>query len=69
MTQVPARVRSWTREGPYAQGMRSGRWGSVLRGVVLAYGTAGIEMPTDILQLEGSDSLATALRSALEEPG
>ena len=35
MTQVPARFRSWTRGGPYAQGMRSGRWGSVLRGVVL----------------------------------
>ena len=40
----------------------------VLRAVVMAYGTAQIEMPTDILQLEGSDSLATALRSAREEP-
>ena len=40
----------------------------VLRAVVLAYGTAQIEMPTDILQLEGSDSLAAALRSAREGP-
>ena len=40
---------------------------AVLRAIVLAYGTADIEMPTDILQLEGSDSLAAALRSAREE--
>ena len=37
--------------------------------LVRAYGSALIEMPTDILQLEGSDSLAAALRSAREEPG
>ena len=42
---------------------------SVLRAVVLAYGAARIEMPTDILQLEGSDSLAAALRSAQQDPG
>ena len=37
--------------------------------LVRAYGSALIEMPTAILQLEGSDSLAAALRSAREEPG
>ncbi len=41
---------------------------SDLRAVVHAYGTARIEMPTDMLQLEGSDSLAAALRSA-RDPG
>ena len=41
----------------------------VLRTVWDAYREAGIEMPTDILQLEGSDSLAESLRAAQVDPG
>ncbi len=37
---------------------------AVLRDVVTAYDDAGIEMPTDILQLEGSASLTRTLRAA-----
>ncbi len=61
---IDLRLLFWT--APQQAEVRRAR-DAVLRAVVLAYGDARIEMPTDILQLEGSDSLATALRSAREE--
>lgn len=42
---------------------------AVLRTVWLAYRDARIEMPTDILQLEGSTSLAESLRAAQADGG
>lgn len=39
----------------------------VLRRVWRAYGDARIEMPTDILQIEGSDSLGASLRAAFQQ--
>lgn len=63
---IDLRLLFWT--APHQAEVRRVR-DAVLRAVVTAYGTARIEMPTDILQLEGSDSLAAALRSAQDDSG
>ena len=63
---IDLRLPFWT--APHQDEVRRVR-DAVLRAVVMAYGTARIEMPTDKIQLEGSDSLAAALRSAQDDAG